>query len=185
MWNRSKFFIQCQKFFDGRGAEFDEDSEPGLGLMIGAQILNVFYSLSRPIKSNGFTLVMEIVNLLLIIRDRGEEHLIRKLFDWTVVILYAQGCQRIFYLTRRHIWDPFFSIIPFMIFSGPILFRMRKRWKVLKSVEKGGFGHNQLITMWQKSENSASSFSGAFIGIKMTAQLVRVHFRSKLLIVMT
>ena len=44
---------------------------------------------------------------------------------------------------------------------------------------------NQLIIIWQKSENSATSFSRAFMGIKMTAQLTRVHFRSKLLIVMT
>ena len=27
---------------------------------------------------------------------------------------------------------------PFTIFSGPIRFRIRKRWKVLKSVEKVG-----------------------------------------------
>ena len=94
-----------------------------------------------------------------------------------------------FFILQGDIHEVHFSLLvrssPFTIFSGPILFRMRKRWKVLKSVEKCGFGHNQLITMWQKSENSAPSFSRAFMGIKMTAQLVRVHFRSKLLIVMT
>ena len=53
-------------------------------------------------------------------------------------------------------------LTPFTIFSGPIRFCIRKRWKVLKSVEKGGFGHNhenyQILVRkkYEKNESRAS-----------------------------
>ena len=50
-----------------------------------------------------------------------------------------------FFILHGDIYEVHFSLLlrstPFTIFSGPIHFRMKKRWKVLKSVEKGGFGH--------------------------------------------
>ena len=51
-----------------------------------------------------------------------------------------------FFILNGDIYEVLISLLlrsnPFTIFSGHILIHIKKRWEVLKRVEKGRFGHN-------------------------------------------